>query len=90
MQWSGFGLSPPASRTAEKKRNKENNREFFEFDLRTLNLCPKSANFAFEQGINREFCGNLSKPASVLELAQFAPGCKKLTGNYQGISPVME
>jgi hypothetical protein len=81
MELAAFVLPSIHIPNCRKERNRENNREFFEFALKTFSLCPKSANFAFEQGINREFCGNLPKPASILDLAPFAPGCKKLSGN---------
>jgi hypothetical protein len=68
-----------------KKRNRENNREFFESDRESLEFCPKSAKLAYKQGINREFCGYLPQPACLLGFMASRRGCKKLTGNYQGI-----
>jgi len=49
-----------------------------------LNSAQKYANFAQDQGINREFCGFLSKRLLAKHLLLFCGGCKKITGNYQG------
>src|SRR6266481_6242170 len=54
-------MRPGTGRLTCQSKNSENNRPFFEFDLKTLEFCPKYANFALRQGNNREFCGFLHK-----------------------------
>jgi hypothetical protein len=79
-------MAPPWARNQpENPFNRENNREFFEFDHKIIEFCPKSANFLQEQGINREFCGYPAKLLSTNQLIVIFVGFKKLTGNYQGI-----
>jgi hypothetical protein len=41
--------------TKAKAKNRENNRQFFEFDPEIIEFCPKSANLVCRTGINREF-----------------------------------
>jgi hypothetical protein len=72
--------SPP--QFSHQAINRENNREFFELALKSIEFCPKSANFDLEQGINREFCGYLAEPASTLDDSTFRRDSK----NYQGIN----
>jgi hypothetical protein len=45
----------------KKPKNRENNREFSKLAPKTSEFCPKSANFALKQGINREVCGYLTE-----------------------------
>jgi hypothetical protein len=67
-----------------KTNNRELNREFFEFALKSIEFCPKSANFAFEQGINREFCGYLSEPRINPERFRFYGGIQKINREPEG------
>jgi hypothetical protein len=39
-------------------KNREKYREFFEFDVRVIEFCPKLANLGQEQGVNRELARN--------------------------------
>jgi hypothetical protein len=64
-----------------RAKKKENNREFFEFDLEIIEVCPKSINFALRQGVNSDFCGFLYKPSSTKHSTAFCSGFKKITGN---------
>ena len=64
-------------------KNKEYSSQFFEFDLRIVKFCPKSANFAQNQGINSEFCGFLPKPWSPRNLPPILRGFKKTTVIYR-------
>ena len=73
-----------------KQKNREENRGIFEFDLKIVEFCPKSANFALDQGINREFCGYLPNLPSTKQLAPFRVRFKKITGNYQGTATAMD
>jgi hypothetical protein len=61
--------------------NREINREFFAAAFEITGFCPKFENLAVKQGINREFCGYLRKPASIKHLLAFFQGCNKLSGN---------
>jgi hypothetical protein len=65
-------------------RNRDKNSKFFEFDAKIIEFCPKYANFAQNQGINRDFCGFLRKPLSAEQLTPFPKRFKKITGKYQG------
>jgi hypothetical protein len=81
------GCSPPAKwfpwprNHPENRFNREKNRDFFKFDHKIIEFCPKSANSASKQGITREFCGYLSKSASTLDIVLLDAGFKKLSGN---------
>ena len=61
----------------------------FEFALEIIEFCPKSANSAQNQGINREFCGFPPKPLSAKHLFCFGTRFKKITASEQGIPPVI-
>jgi hypothetical protein len=74
----------------EFPNNRENNREFFEFNHGTLEFCPKSANFGLKQGINREFCGYLIKAASILNIVLFKAGIQKIIRELTGNSAALE
>jgi hypothetical protein len=65
----------------ENRFNREKNRDFFKFDHKIIEFCPKSANSASKQGIIREFCGYLSKSASTLDIVLLDAGFKELSGN---------
>jgi hypothetical protein len=57
-----YGLTKFRKDRRGKTNNRELNREFFQFAPKSIEFCPKSANFALEQGINKESYGYLSEP----------------------------
>ena len=50
-----FGSRDPQIHPPKQKQGKIQGG--FEFDLEIIEFCPKYANFAQNQGTNREFCG---------------------------------
>jgi len=68
--------------------NRGNNRGDFELPPEFVEFCPKSANSAPGQGNNREFCGYLTNPASLLTLMPVLPRIqeiiRELPGKFRG------
>src|SRR5205085_8273409 len=79
-----ISISAPEIHNPPAKAKTGKNTGGFEFDLEIIEFCPKYANFAQNQGINREFCGFLAKSRSTKHLLLFGARFKEITGNYQG------
>jgi hypothetical protein len=73
-----------------KTNNRELNREFFEFPLKSIEFCPKSANFALEQGINREFCGYLTEASMPIGLHGLEARVQKINRELAGDFPLSQ
>ncbi|PYY18668.1 MAG: hypothetical protein DMG60_07500 [Acidobacteria bacterium] len=57
-----ISISAPEIHKSTAKAKTGKNTGVFEFDLEIVEFCPKYANFAQNQGTNREFCGFCLSP----------------------------
>ena len=67
------------------KKNKENNRAFFELALEIVEFCPKYANFAQNQGINRDRGRFPRNPYILLALVLILSDTPKNIRDFAGI-----
>src|SRR5579859_7008382 len=69
------------------RKNRGKNRGVFKNAQEIVESCPKSTNFAYKQGRNREKPGFPSNLMSRMNLRHFSRGFRKLTGKEQGERP---